>query len=105
VTEIRKTALFNSLATTGYIVLIGLFMYFGERTQIGRTNAFLAPIAFLLLFVFSAALTGFLVFGRPAIMYIDGKKKEALELLFTTLAFFFVITASAILLLFLFTRS
>lgn len=50
-----------------------------------------APIIMLMLFVFSAAITGSLVLGRPILWYIDGKKKEAVHLLFSTLIFFFCI--------------
>lgn len=101
---IRKTAFFNALATAVYVAAVGTFMYYGSMIKLGASHSFLVPIALLLLFVFSAALTGFLVFGRPAIWYLDGKKKEALELLFTTLGFLSVITTLAILLLLLFTR-
>lgn len=101
---IRKTALLNSLATVLYIFLVGSFMYYGSQIKIGRSNSFLVPVTLLLLFVFSAALTGFLVFGKPAMWYVDGKKKEALELLFTTLGFFSAITVLALVVLILFTR-
>lgn len=37
--------------------------------------------------------------GKPAQMYVDGKKKEALSLLTYTLGYFFVITIAAITLL------
>ena len=47
---------------------------------------FLIPIYFLLLFVISASITGFLVLGKPILMYWDGQKKEALKMLFCTLA-------------------
>jgi len=102
--KIRKTALFNAVATTLYIILIGVFMYYGTVVKIGRTNAILAPITLLLLFVFSAALTGFLIFGKPAQLYVDGKKKEALSLLTYTLGFFSIITLAAVFLLIAFTR-
>ncbi len=46
----------------------------------------------LLLFVTSAAITGFLVFGKPAMLYIDGKKKEAISLLGYTIGMLFLIT-------------
>ena len=46
----------------------------------------LFPILMLLLFVVSATTTGFLVLGKPILMYIDGQKKGALKLLFCTLA-------------------
>ncbi len=101
---IRKTALINALATTAYIVGVGSFMYYGATIKIGKQNTFLMPIAFLLLFVFSAALTGFLIFGKPAQLYVDGKKKEALSLLFNTLGIFFVITLFALILIVLSAR-
>jgi len=34
------------------------------------------PIAFLLLFVVSAAITGFLVLGQPVMLYVDNKKQD-----------------------------
>ncbi|MCL4353415.1 hypothetical protein M1615_03040 [Patescibacteria group bacterium] len=100
----RKEALKNAILTAAYIVAVGLFMYYGSLVKIGRANAFLAPVALLMLFVFSAALTGFLIFGKPAQMYVDGKKKEALSLLTNTLVIFFIITIASILLLVALTR-
>jgi len=79
-------------------------MYYGSLVKLGRVNTMLAPITLLMLFVFSAALTGFLIFGKPAQMYIDGKKKEALTLLTYTLGLFSIITFIAIFLLIVFTR-
>src|SRR3972149_12222878 len=90
--DIKKTALINALATTAYIIAVGSFMYYGSIVKLGRANTFLIPVTLLLLFVFSAALTGFLIFGKPAQMYVDGKKKEALSLLSYTLGIFSVIT-------------
>lgn len=101
---IKKTALINVLITTAYIIAVGAFMYYGGQIKLGRANTFLIPIALLLLFVFSAALTGFLIFGKPAQLYVDGKKKEALSLLFNTLAIFSLITFSALVIIVLFTR-
>ena len=101
---IRKAALINALATTAYIIFVGSFMYYGSVIKIGRSNSFLIPIALLLLFVFSAALTGFLIFGKPAQLYVDGKKKEALSLLFNTLGILSVITLFALILIVLSTK-
>ena len=101
---IRKTALVNALLTTLYIILVASFMFFGSQVKIGRANSILVPITLLLLFVFSASLTGFLILGKPVLMYIDGKKKEALALLTYTLTFFSIITFIAIILLIVFTR-
>jgi nitrogen fixation/metabolism regulation signal transduction histidine kinase len=102
--KIWKNAVFNALATVLYIIAVGFFMYYGSLVKIGRTNTMLVPIALLLLLVLSAAITGFLIFGKPALMYIDGKKKEAISLLTYTLTFFSIITLIAIVLLVIFTQ-
>jgi hypothetical protein len=54
-------------------------------------NHLLAPMVFLLLFVFSALVTGYLVLGKPILMYLDGQKKEAIKLLFYTGAALFIL--------------
>jgi hypothetical protein len=99
----KKKAFINSFLTSLYIVAIGLFFYYGSLIKIGRVNTFLAPITMLFLFVFSAAITSFLLVGKPMQMYIDGKKKEALSLITYTLGFFFIFTLIALLLLIFFT--
>ena len=101
--KIMRKAFVNSLLTSLYIVAVGLFLYYGTLMKFGR-NSFIAPISLLFLFVFSAALTSFLILGKPAQMYIDGKKKEALSLISYTLGFFFAFTLTALLLLIFLTR-
>lgn len=59
-------------------------MFFGDKP-----DTVFAPIMALMLFVLSAAVTASLVLGRPILWYIDGKKKEAVQLLFSTLVVFF----------------
>ena len=87
-----KYAAMNSLGTAAYIVfVVSLIFFFGSRFPEDGKTVF-APIAMLMLFVFSAAFTSALVFGRPVIWYLDGKKKEALSLLFYTLGIFLAIT-------------
>ncbi|MBI3984756.1 MAG: hypothetical protein HY344_02325 [Candidatus Levybacteria bacterium] len=102
--QLQKKGFINASLTALYIVAVGIFMYYGSLIKIGRANMFIVPIAMLLLFVFSAALTGFLIFGQPAQMYVDGKKKEAISLITYTLISFSAITLVALILLILFTR-
>jgi hypothetical protein len=102
--KIWRRAIINSVATAVYVTAVAGFMYFGTLIKLGRTNSILAPIALLLLFVFSASLTGFLIFGKPAQLYVDGKKKEALSLLTYTLVIFSVITLVTLASLIIFTR-
>jgi hypothetical protein len=96
--KIVKYAIINGLGTSIYVVAIASFIYFlGNFLNPAKTV--LIPIAMLMLFVFSAAFTGTLVFGRPVIMYLDGKKREALSLLFYTMGIFFTVTILAFLFL------
>ncbi|MBI2818553.1 MAG: hypothetical protein HYX73_01110 [Acidobacteria bacterium] len=82
---ILKYALLNAAGTAAYVAAVGSFLFYAPR-MFGRGNSVLIPITMLLLFVFSAALTGALVLGRPILWYVDGKKKEAISLLVSTLA-------------------
>ncbi len=90
--NVIKHALIDSIATALYIAAVGTFMYLAGQGAFGRNETFLIPIAMLMLFVFSAALTGLLMFGKPLMWYLDGKKKEALSLLGYTLVIFLLIT-------------
>ncbi len=87
-----KIAAIDSLATALYIILVASFMFYIQKTFPNNLPIVLIPIAMLLLFVFSAALTGFLVFGKPVMLYLDGKKKQARSLLGYTLGFLLIIT-------------
>lgn len=100
--KIFKTASLNAIGTALYIGAVGSFMYYGSMIKIGKKVNFLAPIAMLLSFVFSATLTGSLIFGKPALLYVDGKKKEALVLLTYNLLIFFAITFLTMVLLIFF---
>lgn len=74
-----------------YIFLISLVLNNGQRLFGPEDHKFITPIFFLLLFLFSALLTGFLVLGKPLMLYLDGAKKEGLKLLFYTGASLFIL--------------
>lgn len=44
------------------------------------------PIVFLLLLVVSVATMGMLIFGKPLMLYIDGKKREAVTKVIYTIS-------------------
>ncbi len=83
-----------------YIVLVALFMNNAERI-IGDTKTFVGPVAFLLLFVLSAATVGSLVLGRSILMYIDKQKREAVYLFSSTMGWLFGYTVLALVILLL----
>lgn len=90
--NIVKFAALHALGTAAYVTLIASFLFY--TPQIFGTNGkdtVLIPIMMLLLFVCSAAITGLLVIGRPILWYMDGKKKEGISLLISTVIALFLI--------------
>ncbi len=90
--EILRYALLNAFGTAVYVIVVVSLIYLaGHGALEEEKSTVLIPMAMLMLFVFSAAFTGALVFGRPVVWYLDGKKKEALSLLVYTLGVFLII--------------
>ncbi len=78
-----------------YIFLLAIFFseannWFGQADQ-----KIVTPVAALMLFVFSALVTGGLILGKPLMLYFDGHKKEGVKLLFFTGLGLFVFMALA----------
>lgn len=86
-----KYALLDAIWTAVYVALVASFMAFAGQYA-PKEDGFLTPVAMLMLLVLSVAIVGSLIFGRPIMWYVDGKKKDALKLLFWTLGIFFVLT-------------
>jgi hypothetical protein len=82
--KLVKFAFFSALGETVYILLIALFVIYSGRFK-GNEPSILPIIVFLLTFVFSAALSGALILGKPILLYLEGKKKEAITLFGLTL--------------------
>jgi heme O synthase-like polyprenyltransferase len=96
--NLLKTALINSLGTVAYISLVATFMTFAEKIFGGDgKDTVMAPIYFLLLFVTSASITGYLVVGKSLLLYLSGQREEAVKLFGYTLACLFCFTTIALL--------
>lgn len=89
-------SLINAVGVFVYVALVAWLMMNGERI-FGKMQNFWGPVAFLLLFIFSALVTGLLVFGRPVYLWLNNNKKEAIKMLLFTVADLFVITLAALL--------
>ena len=100
---ILKYALINSVLTSLYVALVGSFFHFVPVIFGGKEkpDTILAPIAMLLLFLVSASICGSLVLGRPALWYLDGKKKEGVTLFLYTLGALCIILVLVFLILFI----
>ena len=101
--KIIKRAFIDSVGTTAYIILIVSFV-FSLQVLAPEKDTIIIPIAMLLLFVTSAAITGFLVFGKPVMLYIDGEKRGAVLLLDYTIGIMSLITLIIFILLIAYNR-
>ncbi len=90
----KTKSLFHSLGHAGlvfgYVSGVAWILFNAER-MFGEVNSFIGPVMVLMLFVFSAAVVGSLVLGRPILLYLNGRKKEALEFFVYTLFWILVI--------------
>jgi hypothetical protein len=93
--KIIFTAFLNSLGVTAYITFVSMIIRNGEKL-FGKMENFLGPVVFLLLFVLSATITGTLILGRPILWYLEGKKSEAVKLLFYTIGWLLAATLLAL---------
>ncbi len=86
-----KVAIVNSLGVSVYVAIVAMIMNNAE-SLFGMEDSIISVVGFLMLFVLSAGVVGSLVIGKPIFLYLDGKKKEAINLLFGTLGCLAVLT-------------
>jgi hypothetical protein len=92
---------FLALGEGAYIAFVALIMR-NVNTLLGQGPEILAMAAFLILFVLSAALSGALILGKPALLYFENKRKEALELFCLILSWLFIFLVVLLLVLAIF---
>lgn len=90
--KILRWSFLSALGVLVYVALVATFFsnakyIFGPAEPPG----ILPFVTLLLLFVFSAAVTGTLVLGKPILLYLEGAKKEAVKLFGFTLGWIFVL--------------
>lgn len=90
----------NALCAAAYIVCIVLLITYGPAFVREKPDTILAPMAMLSLLVLSVAFMGYTFFFQPVLMYVDGQKREAVELFTKTLGTFAVITGIVVLVAF-----
>ncbi|MFC1656456.1 hypothetical protein ACFL14_00605 [Patescibacteria group bacterium] len=89
--KLLRYSFIHSVGVLFYIFCVAMLMNYGDQI-FGKMDNILGPIAFLLLFVISALIVSMLVLGKPIILYLDQKKKEAIELLIYTVAWLLAFT-------------
>src|SRR5688572_32522953 len=85
--KVFKESLPYSAGAIAYVAVVATIMQNAEKLfDDGKPDSVLAPIGFLLLLVVSAATMGMLVFGKPVMLYLDGKKREGAMMAVYTIA-------------------
>lgn len=84
----KTKGLIQALGVAGYCAIIGTGI-FNINKIIGKAPGIFGPASFLLLFSFSALVCALLVFYKPYLLFFDGKKKEAINLVVSTTAWLF----------------
>lgn len=86
------------LHALGHAILVLLYtsgvawILFNGQRIFGKVTTFWGPLALLMLFVVSATIVGSLVLGRPILLYLQGKKNDALKFFGYTVAWLVILT-------------
>lgn len=96
--EICSKSLLNSFVSLVYIGVVAFIMNNTERI-FGKMNGFLGPVTFLLLFTVSALIVGALLLGKPIMLYLDDKKKDAILWLSASIGWMALFTIIALVIL------
>ncbi len=76
----RKTIIrygfLHAFGAAAYIALVAAFITSANKF-LGQANNLLGIMAFLLTLVISVAVMGLVIFGRPAMWYLNGSKKRS----------------------------
>jgi hypothetical protein len=95
-----RNPILNAVGASAYIALVVTLMNFVTRTQGNKPDTVFAPMIFLSLLTLSVAVMAFLFFYQPVQLFIEGKKKAAVNFFMTTVGVFGAITAVVAILVF-----
>lgn len=85
---------YNALFAISYIMVLVTSVFTGSNLLEGIVDeSIFLPMAFLAVFVLSAALMAYIFFYQPVIMFLDGKRDEGVKLFLHTVAIFAMGTA------------
>lgn len=96
----NKRSLINALSASGYIVLVVSLFNFIMQTQKDKPDTIAAPITVLSVLTLSVAVMSYLFFYQPIMLFIEGKKKLAVNHFLQTVVIFAALTALSVILLF-----
>lgn len=94
-----KNPLINALSASGYILLVVSVMNFLSSRMHDKPDTAFAPVVFLSLLTLSVTVMASVFFYQPLMLFITGKKKQALNLFVRTVGIFAIFTAIVLALL------
>jgi hypothetical protein len=95
-----RNPVINALSASAYIILVVSVMTFVTQPLKNKPDTFFAPITVLFVLTFSVAVMAILFFYQPLLLFIEGKKKEAVNLFIKTVGIFAALTVVILILLF-----
>ncbi len=96
-----KNPFINAFSAAIYIIFVVTVMTFVTQPLKTKPDTFFAPITLLSMLTLSVTVMAFLFFYQPLQLFIDGKKKESINLFIKTVGVFAAITLLILFLLFL----
>src|SRR3989344_8478518 len=89
-----KNPIYNALFAISYIVVLVTTVFNASNYLEGVVEeTIFLPMAFLAIFVLSAALMAYLFFYQPVVWFLDGHREEGVTLFLKTMGAFAVATA------------
>lgn len=85
----------HTVLIIAYVAAVAWIMRNSQKF-LGPNPTLLAATAFLLLFILSAAVVGSLIFGRPAMLYLNGQKNEAMRMFLLTIGWLAMVTIAVL---------
>jgi hypothetical protein len=95
-----KNPLINALGASVYIIMVVSVMNFVTQPLRNKPDTFFAPVIVLFILTLSVAVMAYLFFYQPLLLFIEGKKKAAVDLFVKTVGIFAVFTVAALTLLY-----
>lgn len=95
-----KNPLINALSASTYIIVVVSVMNFVTKPLRDKPDTFFAPVMVLFVLTLSVAVMAYLFFYQPLLLFIEGKKKEAVDLFVKTVGAFAVFTMVVLVLLY-----
>ncbi|OQY64747.1 hypothetical protein B6D29_04655 [Microgenomates bacterium UTCPR1] len=95
-----KNPLINALSASAYIFIVVSVMNFVTQPLRNKPDTFFAPVTVLFVLTLSVSVMAYLFFYQPLLLFIEGKKKEAVNLFVKTVGIFAAVTALVLILLF-----